>query len=143
MRAAFVLVAVILLTGCATNFEPQPLPADHPASAGGQEAPRTGMKRLVALDELTRKTKAQLARNEVPNPNFEGGAMSHDVGNMKGMDHSKMDGMEPAKSPVGGLPSPAAASIYTCVMHPEVQQATPGNCPKCGMTLIKKEKAAR
>lgn len=25
--------------------------------------------------------------------------------------------------------------IYTCPMHPEVQQAEPGNCPKCGMTL--------
>lgn len=25
--------------------------------------------------------------------------------------------------------------IYTCPMHPEVQQEHPGNCPKCGMTL--------
>jgi len=25
--------------------------------------------------------------------------------------------------------------IYTCPMHPEVQQETPGNCPKCGMSL--------
>ncbi len=25
--------------------------------------------------------------------------------------------------------------IYTCPMHPEVQQAHPGNCPKCGMAL--------
>ena len=25
---------------------------------------------------------------------------------------------------------------YTCPMHPEVMQTTPGNCPKCGMTLI-------
>jgi CopA family copper-resistance protein len=28
--------------------------------------------------------------------------------------------------------------IYTCPMHPEVQVAKPGNCPKCGMTLVKK-----
>lgn len=28
--------------------------------------------------------------------------------------------------------------IYTCVMHPEVQMSKPGNCPKCGMKLIKK-----
>ena len=27
-------------------------------------------------------------------------------------------------------------SIYTCPMHPEVQQDTPGNCPKCGMHLV-------
>jgi Cu+-exporting ATPase len=29
----------------------------------------------------------------------------------------------------------AAKPIYTCPMHPEVQQEQPGNCPKCGMTL--------
>lgn len=28
-----------------------------------------------------------------------------------------------------------AALVYTCPMHPEVQQNHPGNCPKCGMTL--------
>jgi Cu+-exporting ATPase len=26
-------------------------------------------------------------------------------------------------------------TVYTCPMHPEVQQDHPGNCPKCGMTL--------
>ncbi|GAC1454256.1 MAG: hypothetical protein PVS3B3_03640 [Ktedonobacteraceae bacterium] len=26
--------------------------------------------------------------------------------------------------------------IYTCSMHPEIQQDHPGSCPKCGMTLI-------
>jgi len=25
--------------------------------------------------------------------------------------------------------------IYTCPMHPDVRQPSPGNCPKCGMTL--------
>lgn len=27
--------------------------------------------------------------------------------------------------------------IYTCPMHPEVRQTTPGSCPKCGMALEK------
>jgi Cu+-exporting ATPase len=31
--------------------------------------------------------------------------------------------------------SSAANPIYTCPMHPEVQQEHPGDCPKCGMTL--------
>ena len=26
-------------------------------------------------------------------------------------------------------------TIYTCPMHPEIRQPSPGNCPKCGMTL--------
>ncbi|MES2926633.1 MAG: heavy metal translocating P-type ATPase [Pseudomonadota bacterium] len=36
-------------------------------------------------------------------------------------------GSEPEGAPPG--------AIYTCPMHPEVQQDHPGNCPKCGMTL--------
>ncbi len=29
--------------------------------------------------------------------------------------------------------------IYTCPMHPEVTSDKPGQCPKCGMDLVKKE----
>ncbi len=41
---------------------------------------------------------------------------------------------------VGGakpVPAPAApaGTIYTCPMHPAVQQPQPGNCPICGMSL--------
>ncbi len=33
---------------------------------------------------------------------------------------------------------------YTCVMHPEIHEAKPGKCPKCGMDLIKaKEKKTK
>lgn len=28
-----------------------------------------------------------------------------------------------------------ATGIYTCPMHPEIRQSTPGVCPKCGMAL--------
>jgi hypothetical protein len=27
---------------------------------------------------------------------------------------------------------------YTCPMHPEVVQNSPGKCPKCGMDLVEK-----
>src|SRR3989440_2801300 len=37
---------------------------------------------------------------------------------------------EPAPLP-GAIPD----AIYTCPMHPEIRQAGPGNCPKCGMAL--------
>jgi Cu+-exporting ATPase len=30
---------------------------------------------------------------------------------------------------------PAAGTVYTCPMHPEIRQDHPGTCPKCGMTL--------
>ena len=31
---------------------------------------------------------------------------------------------------------------YTCPMHPEIVRDEPGNCPKCGMTLVPRETAA-
>lgn len=245
VRGSFVLLAAFTLSGCATNFEPKPLPPDHPASVQAQEAPRAGMKRLVTSDELTRKTNTQLARKDVPNPDFQRG-MSHDMGNMggmgqvkgmegmdhskmpgmdmskaapgapspppAGMDHSKMPGMDMGKAPVGApAPSPggmdhsqmpgmampatsaapaqpnkeaaememkktsdemkklsdgmkaksdtekpkknpspkssqnqkAEAGYWTCVMHPEIHESKPGQCPKCGMTLVKKEGASK
>lgn len=30
-------------------------------------------------------------------------------------------------------------TMYTCPMHPEVQQDKPGSCPKCGMRLVEKK----
>ena len=29
-----------------------------------------------------------------------------------------------------------ASKLYLCPMHPDVRQATPGKCPKCGMELL-------
>ena len=42
-------------------------------------------------------------------------------------------------------PAPIAAAkdaIFTCPMHPEVEQVGPGTCPKCGMALEPKEASA-
>ncbi len=44
--------------------------------------------------------------------------------------------------PVKPLAGPAAPTIYTCPMHPEVLQDHPGACPKCGMALEPKAGAA-
>jgi hypothetical protein len=32
-------------------------------------------------------------------------------------------------------------AVYTCTMHPEVRSDKPGDCPKCGMALVKMETA--
>ncbi|MCI0546222.1 MAG: hypothetical protein L0027_02945 [Candidatus Rokubacteria bacterium] len=31
-----------------------------------------------------------------------------------------------------------AAGYYTCPMHPEVKEKSPGSCSKCGMRLVKR-----
>ena len=33
-------------------------------------------------------------------------------------------------------PTATPGTIYTCPMHPEIRQAGPGSCPKCGMALV-------
>src|SRR5450759_2530139 len=45
---------------------------------------------------------------------------------MKGMDMNKKE-TKPQVQPV----------TYTCPMHHEIHATKPGNCPKCGMKLIK------
>jgi Cu+-exporting ATPase len=42
---------------------------------------------------------------------------------------------DPHAQPVAGGPPPAAGQLYTCPMHPEIEQEGPGACPKCGMAL--------
>lgn len=44
--------------------------------------------------------------------------------------HAKQEAAQNLKQ---GTPDPQA--IYTCPMHPEVEQQGPGSCPKCGMAL--------
>lgn len=54
---------------------------------------------------------------------------------------------EPGDCPVCGMDlveeqnmsSGSTSDIYTCPMHPEVEQKGPGSCPKCGMDLVPKE----
>ncbi len=42
----------------------------------------------------------------------------------------------PADSAQAASRAPAPAGrIYTCPMHPEIEQDAPGTCPKCGMAL--------
>ena len=38
-------------------------------------------------------------------------------------------------APQGGAAAADESAIYTCPMHPEIEQKGPGSCPKCGMAL--------
>ena len=63
----------------------------------------------------------------------------------------------PAAADMGSMPMPmpmhehgtattlpvTTQALYTCPMHPEVVSDRPGNCPKCGMKLVKSERTGR
>jgi hypothetical protein len=46
---------------------------------------------------------------------------------------------QPPPATGGSSTTLEAKMIYTCPMHPEITSDKPGNCPKCGMALVKKE----
>ena len=49
---------------------------------------------------------------------------------MKGMDMNKKETKQ------------EQSTTYTCPMHPEIHSTKPGNCPKCGMKLVKEKPKA-
>jgi len=57
---------------------------------------------------------------------------------------AKKGAMEVMKMPAEKLESkPKPESVtYTCPMHPEIHDSKPGNCPKCGMKLVKEKPKA-
>lgn len=75
-----------------------------------------------------------------------------DMPDMPGMDTPPKASPKPSPNthPSEGQPNPwrsqskpAASTVeYTCPMHPEVISDKPGDCPKCGMKLVKKTKGA-
>ena len=65
--------------------------------------------------------------------------------------HDEMQIPKPARSADGDTTQPMTMDMgkkesmqmqhatYTCIMHPEIHATKPGNCPKCGMKLIKEK----
>jgi len=50
--------------------------------------------------------------------------------------------LDPARESETRQEEDASGQIYTCPMHPDVEQEGPGDCPKCGMALEPKEQSA-
>ncbi|MEJ7610499.1 MAG: multicopper oxidase domain-containing protein [Ferruginibacter sp.] len=95
--------------------------------------PKCGMN-LVPM-----KTKAAakpVARKPVPKaaPLKPVAEKPHNMADMKGHDMSNMNAT--GKKDAGKTDQPAT---YTCPMHPEIHSDKPGNCPKCGMSLVKEK----
>src|SRR5665213_1234104 len=55
--------------------------------------------------------------------------------NTRCMEKFKVDPQRYLDSQEPHGPALDASTIYTCPMHPEIEQAGPGPCPKCGMAL--------
>lgn len=113
------LLIVLLLAGCAGPQLPPDSPASPTSSQAGESAPYVASSSLD--DETTRAITARLK---------ETGASQGKIDDHPG--HTAQPSTTPSQK------SESKAVVYTCPMHPEIQQNQPGDCPICGMTLIEK-----
>lgn len=106
-KAVMVMVSLLILAGCAATTPAPQFSVISPADENGPEAGTPPPEPALA-DEPEASAPPQSARTSEP-------AAGHD----------------------GHAPPSPDEPVYTCPMHPEVREASPGSCPKCGMPLVK------
>ncbi len=126
-------ILAAVLVGCAVTLPPAP--QSNPADPHAPEAATAPLRPTLlatsrsfvspAADDREQKAK-QMDMSKMKHGANDMGAMQHPMSGMRNM----------------AKPEPASASsYYTCVLHPQIHEDKPGQCPLCGMTLVKKPAA--
>jgi Cu+-exporting ATPase len=133
-------IAIVIASGCSAELA-QRTPANDPTSAASAEAPFR-QPPAYEPDPLLSPVPPKS-----PEPPPTGAEQTHSPTSTSPGNpplREEPGGHPPAHHPEHGGAAGAqhepehapAATVYTCPMHPEVRQAQPGKCPKCGMTLV-------
>jgi len=144
MRPALILGVLIMaaLAGCGASTGAMRWDARHPADPRAPAAPPAASAFRLQPDEFDRAVTASVPGSaadsstapEAPKPHPEPPMHHHDPGT---------GGMSPALPKTHSPGSTTARSrerpVYSCPMHPEVTDTTASKCPKCGMTLERRE----
>lgn len=160
------MMATGLLAGCTATTLP-PLPENNPANPQAF-VPTNRPHNVLGHDETTVAIQSELSRTEKAAKSAESmnhgnmPGMQHDQMKMEGpkdvpsaakVERDKKALADEMKKTSGEMEKTSKelekkteetkpqAFYYTCIMHPEIHQDQPGKCPKCGMTLVKKEGA--
>lgn len=128
MKKPILIATLSVLGGCAASYTEPNLSSDHPANPAAEQAPPPTRWRTLDLADADPVAPAPAA-----------GGMDHSGHGMG--DNAEPKPVEPGMEGGGHkheapAPTPAAAVMYACPMHPEVTSDKPDQrCPKCNMKL--------
>ncbi|HKV08631.1 MAG TPA: heavy metal-binding domain-containing protein [Thermoanaerobaculia bacterium] len=156
------IALAVLLAGCASTPSPHPSAAGAPAKTAegaahhhgpSHAAPGQPAKTLSPdpLDAPAPTSVADAKRSEeMAGHGGHGGHEGHEghgghgsatyrhVDAGRGTEAPEMETHSGHEGHEGH--SQEETTVYTCPMHPEVLSDVPGQCPKCGMTLVERRK---
>ena len=120
-RSFALLVAAILINGCAAQPDLNSYPGSDPGNPDSHESAVIDMPLPLSLES---PSPADIAERSA--------AMSQPDATA-----TKPTGSVHPETGATSKPEPAGEQ-YTCKMHPQVISTHPGNCPICGMKLVLK-----
>jgi uncharacterized protein involved in copper resistance len=132
--AGALVAAAAVLVGCAVNLPPPPI--SNPADAHAPEAATAPLRPTLLATSHTFLSPAAGDREQAAKQ-MDKSKMKHGSSD-KGTMRDEMPGMS-EMSKEAAVPAPV--TYYTCPMHAQIKEGKPGNCPICGMTLVKKSVA--
>ncbi len=119
----------LFLAGCAATTPAPRFSAVSPADAEAPEAATPPPAPALAAEPEGNGPQGT-ATDPKPSLGHQGHSMPSDPAAVPGH-----EGHASAAPATHG----SAAAEYSCPVHPEVKQASPGSCPKCGMPLVKRK----
>lgn len=126
-NCGLVVIFALLMAGCARQTMVEPVGIDHPANPKAPEAPYMGHSQILGQEPQ------DATRTSAPGPGGHGG-------------HSRaINPPDQGPAPEAARPQTAPGSdiLYRCPMHPDVVQKKAGNCPQCGMKLVRKKETSQ